>query len=77
MFNSMTPHKTSMVEFPVFAIVMIWFIRIIEQTVVSKPNKNTQTSANFFLMLILRRESSGMGRKKITTSKNIVTAANP
>ena len=76
-FNSITPQSTSNVEFPVLTIVLICTILKTEHTVVTNPNKKTPTSTTFFLTPILNPTSSGMGKKKITTSKKMVTAARP
>ncbi len=76
-FNSMTPQRTSMVEFPVLAMEMIWIIRRIEQTVVRRPSRKTQMSAIFFLLLMLSLTRRGIGRKKMTMSKKMVIVAKP
>ena len=74
-FNSMTPHKTSMVEFPVVAMAPICTSRRIEQTVVNNPSRKTPQRINFLASSILRLRRRGMGRKKMTMSKKIVTPA--
>lgn len=76
-FNSITPQSTNMVELPVLAIVVIWYMRIIEHTVVSRPSKKTPHRTIFLLASILRLSRSGMGRKKMSTSKKIEMAAKP
>ena len=76
-FNSITPQSTNMVELPVLAIAVIWYMRIIEHTVVRRPSKKTPHRTTFFLASILRLSRSGIGRKKMNTSKKIEIAARP
>ena len=76
-FSSITPHKTSIVELPVRAIVRICTMRMTEQTVVRRPRVKTQTRTTFFRKLMFSFNSSGIGRTKMITSKNMVTAAKP
>lgn len=77
MFSSMTPQSTNIVELPVLAIAVIWYMRKIEHTVVRSPSKKTPQRTTFFLASILRLSRSGIGRKKMNTSKKIETAARP
>jgi hypothetical protein len=71
----MVPYKTRNVEFPSTASAGIRDIRRIEHTVVNKPNKNTPLSAIFRRRFICSVQRTGMGGRKITTSKTIVTTA--
>ena len=77
MLSSMTPQRTSIVEFPVAEVGEICTIRRIEQTVVNNPRRKTPQRASFLLSSMLRFSRSGMGRKKMMTSKLMVTAARP
>jgi hypothetical protein len=71
----MVPHKTRKVELPSTARAGIRVIRKIEHTVVNNPNKNIPLSAAFRRRLICSVQRTGIGRRKITTSKTIVTIA--
>jgi len=76
-FSSITPHRTSIVEFPVEAMAFICTKRKIEQTVVRSPRRKTPQSAIVLLRLMLRLRRRGMGRKKMIKSKAIVMPARP
>ena len=73
----MTPHKTNIVELPFFAMTEIWTMRMIEQAVVKSPNRKTKQRTSRFRKSIFRLKRSGIGRKKMVKSKNMVTAAKP
>lgn len=73
--SSITPHKTSIVEFPFLAIVMICTIRMMEHTVVNAPRRKMTRSPAFLLALICNCKRIGIGRKNIMQSKMMVIAA--
>lgn len=73
--SSIVPHSTNIVEFPVFAIVIICTILITEQTVVNMPNKKITSNAVFLLALICNCNNIGIGKKKMMQSKMMVIAA--
>lgn len=72
-FISIVPQRTSIVEFLVLAIVMICTMRIIEQTVVKIPSVKTPMRAILRRVLICNCSRTGIGRRKITQSKKMVT----
>lgn len=75
MFISIVPQSTNMVEFPFLAIVMIWTIRMIEQTVVKRPSAKMPIRPIFRRKLIRTFIRRGMGMRKMTMSQKIVIDA--
>jgi hypothetical protein len=67
-FISIVPNNTSILELPVLAMVMIWIIRRMLQTVVKSPRMKSVINAIFRLMLICNFIKIGIGRRKITQS---------
>lgn len=66
-----------MVEFPSRAIVMICTMRMTEQMVVKSPSMKMTMRPTLRRVLTCTEARIGMGSKKITQSKKIVTAASP
>lgn len=66
-----------MVELPFLEMMMIWIIRSTEHTVVKSPSTKRPMSATLRGVVICTRTSSGMGSRKMTTSKKMVMAARP
>lgn len=74
-FISIVPHKTSIVELPVLAMVIIWTMRMMEQMVVNRPSRKTVMRAILRRMLICSEYRRGIGNTKMMQSNMMVMAA--